>query len=260
MLERPALSALAEAGWRLTATTTSTRRVAVPGFLLDGMSNDRGRLLRSYCAGTRSRATSTTMGRWRWGCWSCTCDRGGALAGRGRTAVRARAVRRRRPGRLLLPPRTASGWSPATGAGRQPDPAGQSLVATALLKLGRLRGVDEWEVPNRRCAGAALHPACAARAWPGAVRARDAPRARRSWWSALRTIWPRASVGGRPRRLPPKRRTPSVTAVGDRPAAAGGQAAGGRRLLVRICERFACRRRRPTRVWSRKRCGERGRS
>jgi uncharacterized protein len=145
-----ALSALAEASWRLTRDDylTAARRCAE--FLLEGMSDSRGRPLRSYRAGEAKIAGYL--------------DDHGAIAlgllelylatGEDRWLGEAERLIE------IVLEQFADGeqggffYSAADGErlvarhkelDDNPTPAGQSLVATALIKLGRLRGDDEWE-------------------------------------------------------------------------------------------------------------------
>jgi uncharacterized protein YyaL (SSP411 family) len=145
-----ALSALAEAGWRLARDDylAAARRCAE--FLLGGMSDSRGRPLRSYRAGEAKIAGYL--------------DDYGAIA-LGLLELHLATGEDRWLGEAerlvgIVLEQFADGeqggffYSAADGErlvarhkelDDNPTPAGQSLVATALIKLGRLRGDDEWE-------------------------------------------------------------------------------------------------------------------
>jgi uncharacterized protein YyaL (SSP411 family) len=145
-----ALSALAEAGWRLSRDDylDAARRCAE--FLLGGMSDARGRPLRSYRAGEAKIAgylddhgaialglmdLHLATGEDRW------LGEAERLVG----IVLDQFADEHQGGFFY----SAADGEPLVARHKElddnPTPAGQSLVAIALLKLGRLRGDDGWE-------------------------------------------------------------------------------------------------------------------
>jgi len=145
-----ALSALAEAGWRLARVEylDAARRCAE--FLLGEMSDSRGRPLRSYRAGEAKIAgylddhgaialglmeLYLASGEERW------LDEAERLIG----IVLEQFADGEQGGFFY----TAADGERLVARHKElddnPTPAGQSLVATALIKLGRLRGDDNWE-------------------------------------------------------------------------------------------------------------------
>jgi uncharacterized protein YyaL (SSP411 family) len=146
-----ALAALAEAGWRLEQPRYLDAARACAGFLLSVMQDGRGRLLRSAREG-RAAAISGYL------------DDHGAVAlgllelytatGEPRwlgEAERLVAIVREQ---FADPERGGFFYTPADGEqliarhkelDDNPTPSGQSLMATVLLRLARLRGDDEME-------------------------------------------------------------------------------------------------------------------
>ncbi len=145
-----ALSALAEAGWRLERPDYLDAARGCAEFLLDGMSDDRGRLLRSYRAGEAKIPGYLD-------------DHGAVALGLLELHLATGEERLLEEAERLIgivleqfAVGDQGGFFYTAEDGERlvarhkelddnPTPAGQSLVATALLKLGRLRGVDEWE-------------------------------------------------------------------------------------------------------------------
>ena len=152
-----ALSALAEAGWRLgePAYLDAARRCAT--FLLEGMCDERGRLLRTSRDG-RARIGAylddhaavalgmldlyTATGERRWL----------EAAERLTAAIRERFPDRERGGFFYTADDAEQLIARHKELDDNPTPSGQSLAATVLLRLGRLRGDEQME----RDAAAAL--------------------------------------------------------------------------------------------------------
>jgi uncharacterized protein YyaL (SSP411 family) len=145
-----AVSALAEAGWRLDRPDLLAAAVGCAEFMLREMSDPDGRLLRSYRAGRAQISgyledhgavalgllelhTATGEPRWL------------AEAERLIVIVLEQFGDDRQGGFFS----TAADGERLVARLKQlddsPTPSGQSLVATALLKLARIRGQDEWE-------------------------------------------------------------------------------------------------------------------
>jgi uncharacterized protein YyaL (SSP411 family) len=151
-----ALSALAEAGWRLGAPAylDAARRCAT--FLLEGMHDERGRLLRTsrdgrahigaylddhgaVALGMLDLYTATGERRWL------------EAAERLAAQIRERFGDRERGGFFYTADDAEQLIARHKELDDNPTPSGQSLAATLLLRLARLRGDDEME---REAAGA----------------------------------------------------------------------------------------------------------
>jgi uncharacterized protein YyaL (SSP411 family) len=145
-----ALSALAEAAWRLGREDLLAAARRLGSFLLDTMTDERGRLLRSYRAG-QARITGylddqAAVALGVLDLYTATSEPRWLEAAERLVALTVEHYRDHERGGFFY---TADDGEQLIARHKElddnPTPSGQSLIATALLRLARLRGDDEME-------------------------------------------------------------------------------------------------------------------